>query len=475
MNSIVRILFSIVFFAITPFSAHACSCVAGITPEETYARADTVFIGTVQSVEERHLWGRGSREIVFDVQTIWKGESISTLKIITGTGGGDCGFDFIEGETYFVYAGQGGFYGNERTLETNMCNRTALLSLAEEDVIYANTVAIPFEIVEIVRAEVVEVFETRNEILFGTKTSHTIQDIEVRILDGSEEGETVRFDNDFIILEEGDALYLRITTRTDGTATYMVKEYDRRGVLWGLFALFALLVVLFAGKQGLRSLGALLASLLVIGYVLVPSLASGVSPVPVSVGIAAIILLFAIGITHGVNRGSIIAYIGTMIAVVCAGGLSSLSIFWGRLSGNVSDETLTLFMETGGSIDLGGLLLAAMIIGMLGVLDDVAITQVSVVRELFDTNKNMSRGEVYKRAMRVGKDHIGSLINTLVLAYTGTALPLLILFSYSTHGFVHMMNSEIVATEIVRALVGSIGLIIAVPVTTALAVWNMKR
>ncbi len=330
------------------------------------------------------------------------------------------------------------------------------------------------EMVETVRAEVVEVFDVRDEIIFGTEASHTIQDIEVRILEGSKKGETVRFDNDFIMLERGDSFYLRITTQGSGTIGYRVEEYDRRGVLWGLFALFGVLIVLFAGKQGLRSLGALLASLLVVGFILVPSLASGVSPVPVSIGVAAIVLLFAIGMTHGVNKGSVIAYIGTMVAVVFAGGLASLSILGGHLSGNVSDETLALLVQTGGSIDLGGLLLAAMIIGMLGVLDDVAITQVSVVRELFDANGGMSRKETYKRAMRVGRDHIGSLINTLVLAYTGAALPLLILFSYGESDFFHIMNSEIVATEIVRALVGSIGLIIAVPVTTGLAVWAHK-
>lgn len=331
------------------------------------------------------------------------------------------------------------------------------------------------EVVDIVRAQVVDVTETRNEILFGTEASHTIQDIEVRILEGSEEGEIVRLENDFILLDEGDTFYLRITSYADGSAVYMVEDHDRRGVLWLLLGLFVVLVALFAGKQGLRSLGALLASLLVIGYVLVPSLASGISPVPVSIGIAAIVLLFAIGMTHGVNKESVIAYIGTMIAVVCAGGLAYFSLAWGHLGGRTSDEALALFVQTGGAIDLGGLLLAAMIIGMLGVLDDVAITQVSVVRELFDTNNNIGKREVYNRAMRVGKDHIGSLINTLVLAYTGTALPLLILFSYGTHEFFHIVNSEIVATEIVRALVGSIGLIIAVPVTTALAVWKMKR
>ncbi len=475
MNSISRVILPILFLTTMPFSVYACSCVADITPEETYSHADAVFSGIVQSVEEKSVWGKSFREVVFDAQTIWKGEPKSTIKVVTGTGGGDCGFDFTEGEMYVVYAGYGGIYGDEKTLEVNICNRTALFSSASEDIAYAHTVSTPSEIVETVRAKVIDVIETRNEVLFGTDAPHTVQYIEVELLEGDEEGEMVRFENDFILLDEGDVFYLRAIRYADGSTMYMVEDYDRRGVLLGLLALFGVLVVVFAGKQGFHSLGALLASLVVIGYVLVPSLASGMSPVPLSVGVAAIVLLFAIFMTHGMNTESVIAYIGTIIAVVFAGVLSYVALVFGHLGGRASDEALALFVHTGGAIDLGGLLLAAMIIGMLGVLDDVAITQVSVVRELFDTNKEMNRGEAYLRAMRVGKDHIGSLINTLVLAYTGTALPLLILFSYGAHGFVYMMNSEVVATEIVRALVGSIGLIIAVPVTTALAVWKMKR
>jgi hypothetical protein len=304
MNSIVRILFSIVFFSFAPIAAHACSCVADITPKETYSHADVVFVGTVQSVKEKASWGKEFREVAFDVQTIWKGEITGDTTVVTGAGGGDCGFDFEEGETYFVYAGYGGFYGDEHTLEVNMCNRTALLSLADEDSVYASTVSTPSEIVEIIRARVVDVIETRNEILFGTDAPHTVQDMEAEILEGERAGESVRFENDYLLLEEGDTFYLRMTRYADGGVMYMVEDYDRRGMLFGLLALFGVLVALFAGKQGLRSLGALLASLLVIGYVLVPSLASGISPVPVSIGVAAIVLLFAIFMTHGANKES---------------------------------------------------------------------------------------------------------------------------------------------------------------------------
>ena len=292
---------------------------------------------------------------------------------------------------------------------------------------------------------------------------------------GGREGETVTFENDFIQLEAGQKFYLNYLVAVGGEEYYSVREVDRRASMALLVGLFIATILIFGGMQGLRSLLSLAGSLLVVVYVLVPTLVQGVSPIPVSIAVASAVLFFAIFFTHGFNRRSAIAYAGTLIAVAITGLLAVFAIDAAGLTGFTSDEATYLNLGTGGELNFTGLLLAGIIIGALGVLDDIAVTQVAVVRELLNTGTQLTRREVYRRALRVGKEHVGALVNTLVLAYTGAALPLLLLFSLSESGALSIINREIFATEIVRALVGSIGLILTVPITTLLAVWILHN
>ncbi len=175
-------------------------------------------------------------------------------------------------------------------------------------------------------------------------------------------------------------------------------------------------------------------------------------------------------ITHGFNRITHAAFLGTIVTVAFVGFLAYLGVTMGHLSGFASHEALYLDLQTGGLLDISGLLLAAIIVGILGVLDDVSITQAATVRELRKAAPQLSRLEIYRRALAVGKEHIVSLVNTIALAYAGAALPLLLLLSQREESLLYLMNLEIFATEIIRTLAGSIGLIAAVPITTALAV-----
>ncbi len=324
-------------------------------------------------------------------------------------------------------------------------------------------------------AEVVRVLDERIETVAGTDVANTVQTLEARFLEGERKGETVTFANDFIRLEEGDTFYLNYFFTIDGDEIYSVREVDRRGTLFALAALFGLLIFVLGGKQGLCSLFSLAGSLFVVIYVLLPALVKGYSPVLTSSAVAGIILFFAIFLTHGFNRRSAIAYAGTIIAVVLTGVLAYVFVHVARLSGFASEEALYLNLGTGGELDLAGLLLAAIIIGALGVLDDIAVTQVAVVRELYEADETLTKKQAYAKAMRVGKEHVGALVNTLVLAYTGAALPFLLLFSQSASGFTAIINREIFATEIIRTLVGSIGLVLTVPIATLLAVWFLKK
>jgi uncharacterized membrane protein len=180
------------------------------------------------------------------------------------------------------------------------------------------------------------------------------------------------------------------------------------------------------------------------------------------------IMLIALYLCHGLSARTSVAVLGTLISLLLIGVLGSLFIGWAALTGDTDDNT-GLIHGLYPSIDMSGLLLAGVIIGSLGVLDDVTVTQTSAVWELHDANPTMGWRGLYRAAIRIGRDHIASVVNTLVLAYAGAALPLLLLFSIAQSSVGTVANSELVAEEIVRTLVGSIGLVASVPVTTALA------
>ncbi|MDQ3014873.1 MAG: YibE/F family protein [bacterium] len=331
------------------------------------------------------------------------------------------------------------------------------------------------DIQETLRAKVVEVVSQERREVPGTDTISTYQTIRAEIIEGDKTGQIVTIENDYLVLKEGDKFFMNHIITINGNEMYSVRDIDRRAVIIGFIILFALVIVGFGGKQGLRSLLSLAASLFVVLYVLVPGLLNGYPPVLMSIAIAALILFFAIYFTHGFNRESTVAFIGTVTAVIMTGLLAYLGVYLARLSGLASDEAIFLNLSTRGNLDFSGLLLGAMIIGVLGVLDDIAVTQAAVVSELFNTDRTLSRKDVYKKAIRVGKEHVGALVNTLALAYTGASLPLLLLFSTSESSAGSIINLEIFATEIIRTIVGSIGLVLTVPITTLLAVYLLKN
>jgi uncharacterized membrane protein len=233
--------------------------------------------------------------------------------------------------------------------------------------------------------------------------------------------------------------------------------------------------MLFAGKHGARAILSLTLSVLILFFVLVPLLLAGYSPVLVSVLVAGPVLAAMLFLTHGFHSRVYIAFLGTFGAVIATSVVTIIWVHLSRFTGLSSDEAIFLNFSTKGSLDFGGLLLGSIIIGILGVLDDVAITQASVVGELKRANSALGFKELYVRAVRVGRDHIGSLVNTLAFAYIGASLPLVLLLVRADSGLILSLNQEMVAVELVRIFVGSIGLILAVPLTTAIASWWYER
>jgi uncharacterized membrane protein len=302
----------------------------------------------------------------------------------------------------------------------------------------------------------------------------------VRLESGPESGELVQlqlggqgFDPD---VDPGDEV--RVTKTPEpapgaeplaGTG-YGFVDFERRGTMLWLAVLFVAAVLVLGRLRGALSLLGLAASLALVLVFVVPSILDGNSPLAVAVTGSLAIALVTIPLAHGRGPKSLAALLGTAGSLLLTAGLAVVFTELTHLTGLSSEEAV--FLQLGqADLSLEGLLLAGMVIGALGVLDDVTISQASTVLALRRANPALGFRELFGRALHVGRDHVSATVNTLVLAYVGAGLPALLLFSAADLGVSEVANFEIVAKEIVATLVGSIGLICAVPITTGLAAW----
>jgi uncharacterized membrane protein len=249
---------------------------------------------------------------------------------------------------------------------------------------------------------------------------------------------------------------------------YSFSDFERKTPMLGLLVMFAALVLLTGRWQGLRALVGLFGSLGVIVFFIVPSILHGHSPTAVAFVGALAIMLITLPLAHGTGPKTIAASLGTAASLTIALVLGHLFIDWTHLSG-VSSEEAAYLRASQGDLSLQGLLLAGMLIAALGVLDDLTVSQSSTVMALRRANPTMGFQSLFRSAVSVGQDHITATVNTLVLAYAGASLPIFLIFGLADTRVADAINLETVAEAIVATLVGSIGLIAAVPITTALA------
>ncbi|MEX1023140.1 MAG: YibE/F family protein [Dehalococcoidia bacterium] len=316
-------------------------------------------------------------------------------------------------------------------------------------------------------AQIVEVIEDRAEPGAGPSARH--QRLRLRV--GGEE-EVV--EHTFVegsargyAFEEGDRVL--VTEAPEGAPVrYQIVDRVRRAPVWALSLAFALLVVVVGGRQGAFSLAALAISFLVIVRFIVPGIYSGWDPVLTAVAGSLVIMASALVIGHGPSAKTWIALGGTAASLALTAVLAGVAVSVTRLSGYADEGVGTLEQLTGG-IDAGGLLLGGIIVGALGVLDDVTTTQASTVLELRRANPALGTAQLFARAMNVGRDHIAATTNTLLLAYAGASLPLLMILAGQSEPLGILVSYEVLTTEIVRTLVGSMGIVAAVPITTVLA------
>lgn len=272
----------------------------------------------------------------------------------------------------------------------------------------------------------------------------------------------------------GDDVVMLYLADSPSGQQYAIADHQRATELWLLGAAFTLAVIAFGRWRGLTALLGLGVTFAVLLLFIVPAILDGRSPVLVAIVGAAAIMLTVLYLTHGFTLSTTIAVAGTLVSLTITAGLSALATAATHLSG-VADETSNYLAITQGEVNMRGLLLAGIVIGSLGVLDDVTVTQSATVTELAHANPAYGSRQLYHAATRVGRAHIASVINTIVLAYAGASLPLMLLFAVGTTDVSDLLTGQLITQELVRAGVGTIGLITAVPITTALAAFLAAR
>jgi uncharacterized membrane protein len=303
-----------------------------------------------------------------------------------------------------------------------------------------------------------------------------LPDAQVLLLDGPSAGRTVEAylqgpggQQDSNAYRVGEDVVVSLTDNPVGPPFVAVNDRWRLPQLFIFTALFVLAVVVVGGWRGVRALLGLALTVAIILKVLIPLLVNGVSPIPAAVVIATFLTILAIGLTEGATRTSVAAILGTSAALALTALLAAIATSVAGFTNTLGSELVSLQLPNGQGLDLRGMLLAAFMIGSIGVLDDVTVTQAAAVDEL--ARHGLRGRRLYAGAFNVGRSHIAATVNTLFLAYAGASLPLLVFVVIGNQPTALLVNGEAISIEIVRTLVGSLGIVAAVPLTTVIAAW----
>ncbi len=331
-----------------------------------------------------------------------------------------------------------------------------------------------------VRAEVKTIIEQGETTLGSHKQTYQIA--RVKILEGKYAGLEMEVDYgkrqirpDEYDLKPGERILVSLSKTPDGVVNAYFVDFVRAPALLALTALFVAAIVLISAWKGIRALLSMAFSLVVIiGYV-IPNILAGKDPLTVSVIGSAILLAITLYLTYGWTLKTHAAALSMVLVLLLAGGLSALFVVFARLNGAGDENALFLTQMMNAPVNLRGLLLGGMIIGALGVLDDLVTTQAAAVFELRHANPNFNFRALYAAAMRIGQDHVAATVNTLILAYAGASLPMMLMFSLGGGDYGFLVNFSFIAEEIVRSLAGSLALIAAVPLTTVISIFFARR
>ena len=332
---------------------------------------------------------------------------------------------------------------------------------------------------EVLRARVVAVLEEGT--IDQGEFEQPYQRLRLRIGEGSLRGQEVDVDygllgltSQTLLFHAGDQVLVQHIRAVDGQDTFLISDYVRTGPLLWLTLLFVVATLLLSGWQGLRSLVGMGINLVVIIWFIVPQILAGRNPMTVAILSAVVMMGISLYLVYGWKQKTHVAVAGLFASLVLTGFLASWFVSWTRLSGFGAEEA-SFLQAAGVQVSPRGLLLAGIIIGALGVLDDVAIGQSSAISELSRANPDLGWQALFGHGMNIGRDHIAAMVNTLVLAYAGAALPMLLLFSVYSEPLGVTLNREIIVEEIVRTIVGSLGLLAGVPLTSLIGALAVRR
>ncbi|MCK5849154.1 MAG: YibE/F family protein [Caldisericia bacterium] len=306
--------------------------------------------------------------------------------------------------------------------------------------------------------------------------------VELKMLSGKYKGQT--FKTTFthsgnpsmdIKIIEGDKVIIYLNEEGGELVDIHIADIARFDWLSVLMILFVFLLILIGGWKGVKAIVALGFTILGIFKLLIPAIVNGYSPLPITIFVAALVTVLTMIIIAGFTRKSVSAMIGTIAGVLIAGLLALVFGELCHLNGIASEECRMILLSPSLEVDLEGLLFSGIIIGALGAIMDVTMSIASSIEEIHRANNTLSRKELIRRGMNVGKDIMGTMTNTLILAYTGGSLPLMFLYATYNVSSVKVFNLEIISTEIIRALVGSIGLVLSVPVTAFVSGYLIKH
>jgi len=336
----------------------------------------------------------------------------------------------------------------------------------------------------IFKAEVIEILKEKT-VEFNNENKQTQQNLKLKGLEGDYKDEDIIFEGignlevlSAQVYEVGDKVLMNHSQGPNGEDFYYIVEALRTSSIWYLLALFIAILLIVGRWKGFRSLIVLSFTFFIIISFIIPKILAGANPLMVTILGSLLILLVIIYVTEGIKIKSHLAVASIFASLVITIFISWLFVNLAQLTGAASEDILFLFNIEGATINLKGLLLAGIIIGALGVLDDAVISQISTAKEIASSNVSYRFKEIFVKTYRVGVSHIASMTNTLFLAYAGVSLPLLILFISGESPFnsiEQIINTELIATEIIRTLSGTIGLIFSMPVATFLASWYYGR
>ena len=311
------------------------------------------------------------------------------------------------------------------------------------------------------------------------------QHLKIEILDGSHKGETMtirhtieRIMPGYYIFKAGDKLLIRATEDNGKIETVKIQEKVRDTQVYLIVGLFVALLLIIGGIKGLKTLVSLVIAVAMIFFGYIPLIIKGVSPILASLGISIPVVIITLIIISGKNIKTFVAIIGTSLGVIISGILAFIFGNFAHLTGLADDSSISLaYIPQFRNLDYKGILFGTILIGAIGAIMDVAISIASALYEINDLDKNISKKNMIISGMNIGKDMMGSMSNTLILAYVGTTLHLIILFIVYRIRFTEIINLDSIATEIIRAMAGSIGLIITIPVTVVIgtAIYKKKK